>query len=513
MRKLLLFIFSIIFSQAVFSQQKPDHKIQGDLSFKDKKYAEAQKNYTLAIDSDDMEIDTLAKLYFMRAMCYTKLNNLANAINDYTSAIDYKHNYTDAYFNRGSAYENLNQFTNSISNYRKCITLTNANDHNKLKVIYNSLGYTYFRIHEVDSAFAYNVDAIQEDTQWPNAFYTRGFMFEYLKKYPEAIEALDNAIAKTSDNDTLLLKLCYMARANSKRFNNEVKSGIRDYDEVIKIEHDNKEANWNRAYCYHQLKEYKSAIKGYTYTMTLFKGDDKQLALLHNARGDNELGDNQFSNAITDYSASISLNPDGEPVYVNLGHAYIENGDYAIGIAKCKIALAFTSNSKYENSRIYSLMGEGEYKLKEDMQAITDLNKSIDFDPANYYSYYLRAIVNLNHLNNKDQAAVDFNKVIDLDTSRKSYDYIFALFFTGKQKLAITILQEMLSGTTNDVTACYQHYSLACLYALSNDEENANLNLQSALKSGYPVKKAIADENLDNIRNTDEYKRLISNYE
>ena len=74
MRKLLLFIFSIIFSQAVFSQQKPDHKIQGDLSFKDKKYAEAQKYYTLAIDSDDMEIDTLAKLYFMRAMCYTILN-------------------------------------------------------------------------------------------------------------------------------------------------------------------------------------------------------------------------------------------------------------------------------------------------------------------------------------------------------------------------------------------------------------------------------------------------------
>jgi hypothetical protein len=87
---------------------------------------------------------------------------------------------------------------------------------------------------------------------------------------------------------------------------------------------------------------------------------------------------------------------------------------------------------------------------------------------------------------------------------------VFSLFYTGKGDEAAAILQNDLLSTNDSPQLLADYYNLACLYSLMNKPDEANIYLKKAFDNGYAKKYAIADEDLDNIRNTDDYKAAIA---
>ena len=155
-------------------------------------------------------------------------------------------------------------------------------------------------------------------------------------------------------------------------------------------------------------------------------------------------------------------------------------------------------------------MADNAYFLNSFNEAIGYCNDAIAGDSTNYYAYYTRAKIFLKDESKKKQAIGDFNKVLQCDTSKKSVEYIFSLFYTGNGDAAVAQLQNDVLSTTNTAFVNGDYYNLACLYSLMKQPDEANIYLKKAIDSGYSKKYAAADVDLDNIRNTDDYKTIMA---
>jgi tetratricopeptide (TPR) repeat protein len=173
--------------------------------------------------------------------------------------------------------------------------------------------------------------------------------------------------------------------------------------------------------------------------------------------------------------------------------------------------LNFDKGNKKLHATLYYLVANNEYFLKEFDKVVTDCSTSISLNPDYSSAYFYRGKVYSKQLHKDDLARQDFNKVISLDTSKKSVDYIFSLFYIGKGDEAAAILQKEVLSTTDEAQVLGDYYNLACLYALMNKPDEGNNYLKMAIDKGYAKKYIVADEDLDNLRNTTDYKNMMGN--
>jgi len=244
--------------------------------------------------------------------------------------------------------------------------------------------------------------------------------------------------------------------------------------------------------------------------MTYYQGNNAELSKLYYDRATNELGQNLLTDAIQDDSTAITLNPDNKDAMFSKAFAYTKGGNYQAGIDEYNKLIALSADQKKILALLYYQVANGEYFLNEFDKVIADCSKAIELNPAFSASYYYRGKVYLKKMNNKQLAITDFNKVIELDTTKKTVNYIFSKFYSGETDEAVAILQNEILTTTQSDELLTDYYNMACLYSLMNKPDEANTYLQKAIDSGYSKKYAAADEDLDNIRNTADYKSMMS---
>ncbi|MEI6080394.1 MAG: hypothetical protein WCQ53_07155 [bacterium] len=78
------------------------------------------------------------------------------------------------------------------------------------------------------------------------------------------------------------------------------------------------------------------------------------------------------------------------------------------------------------------------------------------------------------------------------------------------QDKAIQTAEKILKIKGSDNVKYVVYYNLACFYSLKKDTKNAIDNLKKAMTAGFDdLKHMKEDKDLDNIRDTKEYKELI----
>ncbi len=77
--------------------------------------------------------------------------------------------------------------------------------------------------------------------------------------------------------------------------------------------------------------------------------------------------------------------------------------------------------------------------------------------------------------------------------------------------MAITLSNKQILDAKGDRDLSLAYYNMACLYSLIGKEEDAINYLKSAFDKGYNKKYAIADDDFNNIRNSEEFKKLVAN--
>ncbi|PIK43162.1 putative dnaJ-like subfamily C member 7 [Apostichopus japonicus] len=119
----------VAFKKCKVMKQKKD---QGNDAFKKGRYQEACDLYTEALEIDEHNVLTNAKLYCNRANVRSKLGKLEDAISDCSSAIKLDGKYQKAYMRRAKCYMDTEQYEDAVRDYQKIFQMDKTRENRKL---------------------------------------------------------------------------------------------------------------------------------------------------------------------------------------------------------------------------------------------------------------------------------------------------------------------------------------------------------------------------------------------
>lgn len=467
------------------------------------------ENYTKLIKKGGSKT-FMASLYNKRAYDYVGLKKFDEAIKDDKTAIALDPQNGYIYWDLGTIYDQKGDFEQALTSYKKAISiLKDKPGITELEIVYCNAAQVEYILKRYPEALADDSLSIAANKQYSRAYNLAGDIHMMMQDFAGAEKDYTNAMINLKNPDDQQVSILFTKRADARRSLKKLKDAINDYTLAIKAFAAKGIAYWNRAATYQLNSDYELATADYTKAMEFYKGNNENLSKLYDDRAVNELGQNLALQAIQDDSTAIALNTNNRAAYFNLANAYTQNADYQKGIDVINKLKTFFPGQKDVLALLYYNIANNEYFLGQFDRVVDDCSKSIELDPTYPSSYYYRAKVYLKKKNDKQLAINDFNKVIQLDTTKKTIDYIFSLFYVGRGDEAAAILQNDVLGTTDNAQVLSDYYNLACLYSLMNKPDEANIYLKKAIDGGYAKKYAIADEDLDNIRNTDDYKATI----
>ncbi len=286
------------------------------------------------------EVEILSKLVFQKGNFLMMLDQMDEAIEVYSRAIELNPNHAASYSNRGAAYCGRDEFDRAIADYNKAIELDP-----ELAQAYSNRGAAYWGKDEFDRAIADYNKAIELDPKLAHAYYNRGATYR-------AEGAFDRAIA--------------------------------DCTKAIELDPKLAGAYNNRGVAYRVKGAFDRAIADCTKTIEL----DPELASAYNDRGAAYIEKGAFDRAIADCTKAIELDPKLAGAYSNRGVAHLEKGELDRALADCTKAIELDPKlAQAYNNRGAAYGAKGELD-----RALADYNKAIELDPNYAEAYNNRGI-------------------------------------------------------------------------------------------------------------------------
>jgi tetratricopeptide (TPR) repeat protein len=472
------------------------------------KVAHLQKNIEkLTNDLKNVSNDgkSPATIHFLIGMDEAGLKRYSEAVKEFSTAIRLDPEMKQVYLSRGLAQDMLGNYELAISDYKTCLVVFKDNP-KMLARLYLSIGKLQGMLKNFDDAVEFESKAITLAPFYSEAYLYRGYGHMFLGKYDLAILDLTTAMGGYLNNDKILAGIFY-TRGEAKRYSKRYKDAINDYAEAIRLNPTNKLAYWNLAASYNNNGDYQLADEYYTKAIDFYKGDNKNLSRLYDDRALMEMAEQKLLQAIKDDSLAIYYDDKFAPAYWNRANAYAQNADFQLSADAYIQTMNFYQLNKRALAQLFNNVADMEYFLSDYEKVIDYTTSSINLNPKQWEPYLNRGRAYLKK-NSKELAMSDFSKVLELDTTKTSFAYAFALFYTGNPDEAIDVMQKNVIATTNDPVLMSHYYNIACLYSLINKHDEANIYLRKCIDGGYPKKYALADPDLENIRNTQEYKDM-----
>jgi tetratricopeptide (TPR) repeat protein len=506
---IIVFLVSILaWPLGSFGQRIEKYVQKADTAMVSKDFRSALKYYNKAINKKSPDKNTQATLLYKRAICEFALKQLQETFADCDSAIALNPQYISVYFFRAQSFDILYHPGLALNDYTTILSLDSAKSPIAKSILYASIANDYELLGHNDDALQNDSLALALDAQNSRAYFTRGDVFFKENKFKEAANNFDFAIKYFTGNKFILVSI-YYEKGEAHISLEAYKAAINDYSQVLQIDPGNKLAYWKRAAVYKKHGDYALAINDYTTAIGYYKNDNINLSKLYDERAASEINADLPDAAMQDDDIAIEKDTSNNNAYLNKANACSLGGDHKEGLITCRLALRHSSYSREMQARIYYLMADDEYFLKEFDKAKADCDTSLSLDSGNLEPYYYRAKVNMKTSEKKRLAIKDFKSIVSLDTSKSSEEYIFSLYYLGQSSEAFAALQQKLLNTSDNIQMANNYFDFARLYALMNKPDDANNYLKMAVDKGYSKKYIMTDEDLENIRNTDGYKAIV----
>ncbi|RWS21084.1 dnaJ subfamily C member 7-like protein, partial [Leptotrombidium deliense] len=107
-------------------------KHEAKISIEKSQFCVAYRHYTNALTIDETNDWQNAKLYFNRSIVAVKMNNIRQAIDDCSRAIELKQNYLKAYLKRGTIYFENSMFMEAAWDFQIVCDIDNCSDYIEL---------------------------------------------------------------------------------------------------------------------------------------------------------------------------------------------------------------------------------------------------------------------------------------------------------------------------------------------------------------------------------------------
>lgn len=437
------------------------------------------------IPSKDKEYKAFA--YGTRAQVYLNLEDTIQALKDYSQAINIVPDDDRFYNQRAQVYYEQGKYDLADKDYLKMISLKEG----------DVMGYTGIgrnanaqkRYEDAIKQFDY---VVKLEPNYSSAYSFRAESYIGLKKYNEAIDDVISALGIDRDRKAFY-ELQELADSAFEQTVAKLK--------VQKIKEPNEQSwDYDLGIVYERAAKYNKAIAYYKESL------EKE------------------SNIIT--ASRISS-------------CYDDLGDYDKALEYCNQAIALDSvkaNYLYEKANILDNAGRTQEAIKTmsdyiantpdepagyyqrgwfkdhsgDIEgALEDYTMAITLQPNVAYAYLNRGV--LYRLKGENaKAESDFKQVVRLDSIPEEAECSFyAYYYLGQKDKAIEILNTILDKDKKG-----NCYDAACLYSVMGEKEKALSYLRQSLENGYRRFAHIKrDRDLNNIRNTEEFKVLLKEYE
>lgn len=437
------------------------------------------------IPSKDKEYKAFA--YGTRAQVYLNLEDTIQALKDYSQAINIVPDDDRFYNQRAQVYYEQGKYDLADKDYLKMISLKEGDVMGYMGIGRNANAQK--RYEDAIKQFDY---VVKLEPNYSSAYSFRAESYIGLKKYNEAIDDVISALGIDRDRKAFY-ELQELADSAFEQTVAKLK--------VQKIKEPNEQSwDYDLGIVYERAAKYNKAIAYYKESL------EKE------------------SNIIT--ASRISS-------------CYDDLGDYDKALEYCNQAIALDSvktNYLYEKANILDNAGRTQEAIKTmsdyiantpdepagyyqrgwfkdhsgDIEgALEDYTMAITLQPNVAYAYLNRGV--LYRLKGENaKAESDFKQVVRLDSIPEEAECSFyAYYYLGQKDKAIEILNTILEKDKKG-----NCYDAACLYSVMGEKEKALSYLRQSLENGYRRFAHIKrDRDLNNIRNTEEFKVLLKEYE
>ena len=437
------------------------------------------------IPSKDKEYKAFA--FGTRAQVYLNLEDTIQALKDYSQAINIVPDDDRFYNQRAQVYYEQGKYDLADKDYLKMISLKEGDVMGYMGIGRNANAQK--RYEDAIKQFDY---VVKLEPNYSSAYSFRAESYIGLKKYNEAIDDVISALGIDRDRKAFY-ELQELADSAFEQTVAKLK--------VQKIKEPNEQSwDYDLGIVYERAAKYNKAIAYYKESL------EKE------------------SNIIT--ASRISS-------------CYDDLGDYDKALEYCNQAIALDSvktNYLYEKANILDNAGRTQEAIKTmsdyiantpdepagyyqrgwfkdhsgDIEgALEDYTMAITLQPNEAYAYLNRGV--LYRLKGENaKAESDFKQVVRLDSIPEDAECSFyAYYYLGQKDKAIEVLNTMLDKDKKG-----NCYDAACLYSVMGEKEKALSYLRQSLEDGYRRFAHIKrDRDLINIRNTEEFKVLLKEFE
>lgn len=437
------------------------------------------------IPSKDKEYKAFA--YGTRAKVYLNLEDTIQALKDYSQAINVMPDDDRLYNQRAQVYYEQEKYDLADKDYQKMISLKAGDVMGYMGIGRNANAQK--RYGDAIKQFDY---VVKLDQNYSSAYSFRAESYIGLKKYNEAIDDVITALGIDKDRKAFY-ELQELADSAFEQTVAKLK--------VQKIKEPN-EQSWayDLGVVYERAAKYNKAIAYYKESL------EKESNIITASRISScydDLGD--YDKALEYCDQAIALDS------VKSDYLY-QKANILDNAGRSKEAIRVMGEYIANNPD----MAEGYYRRGwfEDHsgnveEAIEDYTMAITLEPNEAYAYLNRGV--LYRLKGENaKAESDFKQVVRLDSIPEEADCSFyAYYYLGQKDKAIEVLNTVLDKDKKG-----NCYDAACLYSVMGEKEKALSYLRQSLEDGYRRFAHIKrDRDLNNIRNTEEFKVLLKEYE
>lgn len=437
------------------------------------------------IPSKDKEYKAFA--YGTRAKVYLNLEDTIQALKDYSQAINVMPDDDRLYNQRAQVYYEQEKYDLADKDYQKMISLKAGDVMGYMGIGRNANAQK--RYGDAIKQFDY---VVKLDQNYSSAYSFRAESYIGLKKYNEAIDDVITALGIDKDRKAFY-ELQELADSAFEQTVAKLK--------VQKIKEPN-EQSWayDLGVVYERAAKYNKAIAYYKESL------EKESNIITASRISScydDLGD--YDKALEYCDQAIALDS------VKSDYLY-QKANILDNAGRSKEAIRVMGEYIANNPD----MAEGYYRRGwfEDHsgnveEAIEDYTMAITLEPNEAYAYLNRGV--LYRLKGENaKAESDFKQVVRLDSIPEEAECSFyAYYYLGQKDKAIEVLNTMLDKDKKG-----NCYDAACLYSVMGEKEKALSYLRQSLEDGYRRFAHIKrDRDLINIRNTEEFKVLLEEFE
>jgi tetratricopeptide (TPR) repeat protein len=307
---------------------------------------DAIENYSKAIQMDP----AMEKAYTARALLYEKQNMKAEAVEDYKKLIGFSPKEKELYYNAGRLSFNQKKYEDADGFFRKALERDKSYEEVldlELKTLYAIQDYS-FGLTVTQYALDIKKTAVN--------YYHHAVMFDSLKNYVEAEKEYKNS--KYFDSKYIP---AYVGLALTQIKLNKANDALTTCETALTKDPNSNDVYWARSMVYIAKKDYQNALNDITKVILA-----APTAFNHKLRGTIYYRLGQFQNAVNDYTQALKLNEKDIDAY--LARALASEGalNYRSAIADYnKVAKLGAGDPKIEGiikdsrKKIFDLSREG----------------------------------------------------------------------------------------------------------------------------------------------------------